>query len=87
MTLWAEIAYVLPESVKCSDIICRTHGVCRYTPDASHDDDDHVLFNGERPRVERDTEKGNIREITSPQLADRETEQQGYNLFIAHDLI
>jgi hypothetical protein len=76
--------------VKCADMICllSIHGICWSTPGAGHDDDDDVLFNGERPRIERDTEKGNIRQITSPQLADRETEQLGYVRFITpHDLI
>ena len=39
-----------------------------------------MFLNGERPRVKRDTEEGNIRQVASPGLANWETEQQRENL-------
>ena len=57
-----------------------TNGVCRLSSDRSHDGDDGVLLNGERPWIKRDTEEGNIRHVASPGLANWETQQQGENL-------
>ena len=42
-----------------------------------------MLLDGERPRIERDTEEGNIRQVASPGLANRETQQNGEKL-ISH---
>ena len=53
-----------------------THGVCWATPDAGHDGGDDVLFDGEWSRVERDTEDGNPRHVTSPQLEHGEGQQR-----------
>jgi hypothetical protein len=39
-----------------------------------------MLLNGERPRIKRDTEEGNIRQVASPGLADWETQQHGGKL-------
>lgn len=60
-----------------------THGVCTRGSDASHDGDDDVLFNGERPRVEREAKNGNIWEITSPGFANGKSQHLGDNLFAA----
>ena len=53
-----------------------THGICWISPDAGHDGGDDVLFDSEWSRVERDTEDGNPRHVTSPQLEHREGQQQ-----------
>lgn len=58
-----------------------THGICRCSSDTGHDGDDDVLFNGEWPRIKRDAKEGNIREVTSPGLANGETQYLGDNLF------
>jgi hypothetical protein len=50
-----------------------TNGVCRVRSDPSHDGYDDMLLNGERPRIKRDTEEGNIRYVVSPGLANWET--------------
>jgi hypothetical protein len=34
-----------------------------------------MLLNGKRPRIKRDTEEGNIRQVVSPGLANWETQQ------------
>jgi hypothetical protein len=60
-----------------------TNGVCRYSSDPSHDSDDDMLLNGERPRIKRDTEEGNIRHVASPCVANWETQQHGEKL-ISH---
>ena len=36
-----------------------------------------MLLNGERPRIKRDTEDGNIRQVTGAGLANWETQQHG----------
>jgi hypothetical protein len=68
------------------DIICpswgHTNGVCRSSSDPSHDGDDDMLLNGERPRIKRDTEEGSIRQVASPGLANWETQQHGETLII-----
>jgi hypothetical protein len=65
-------------------VICQswsdTHGVCRSTSNPSHDGDDNMLLNGERPRIKRDAEDGNVRQITSPGFADGEGQQLGDKL-------
>lgn len=57
-----------------------THGICRYSSDTGHDGDDDMLFNGERSRIKRDAKDGNIRQVTSPGFANRETQYLGDNL-------
>jgi hypothetical protein len=52
-----------------------TNGVCRYSSDPSHDGDDDMLLDGERPWIKRDTEDGNIWHVASPGLANGETQQ------------
>jgi hypothetical protein len=45
-----------------------------------------MLLDGERPRINRDTEEGNIREVASPGLANWET-QQHWEILISQHLI
>jgi len=58
-----------------------THGVCWPSPDAGYDGGDDMLFDSEWSRVERDTEDGNPRHVTSPQLEHREGQQHRDSLF------
>ena len=60
-----------------------TDGVCRKSSDPSHDGDDDMLLDGERPRIKRETEEGNIRQVASQRLANWETQQHGEKL-ISH---
>jgi hypothetical protein len=39
-----------------------------------------MLLNGERPRIKRDTEEGNVWQVASPSPANWETQQYGENL-------
>ena len=45
-----------------------------------------MLLDGERPGIKRDTEEGNIWDIASPGLANRETQQQR-QMLISQDSI
>jgi hypothetical protein len=44
------------------------------TINGSHDGDDDMLLNGERPRIKRDTEEGVFRQVATPGLANWETQ-------------
>lgn len=57
-----------------------THGVCRSSSNPSHDGDKDMLLDVEWPRIKRDAKDGNVRQITSPSLAHRESQHQGDNL-------
>ena len=60
-----------------------THGVCWFSPDARHDCDYDVLFDGEWPRINRDTKERNFRHVTSPQIAHRQGQKDGNELDFA----
>jgi hypothetical protein len=60
-------------------VVC-TYGVCRPGPNPSHDGNKDMLFNVEWPRIKRDPEDGNVRQITTPSFADGERQHQGNNL-------
>ena len=60
-----------------------THGVCWCVPDGTHGGDDDVLFDGEWSRVKRDTKEGNIRHVTSPQVAHEERQKERNELDFA----
>jgi hypothetical protein len=53
-----------------------THGVCCVIPDATHDGDYDVLFDGEWSRIKRDTKEGNFWHVTSPQIAHGERQKE-----------
>ena len=55
----------------------------RSRSDPSHDGDDDMFLNGERPRIKWDTEERNIRQVASPGLANWKTQQLGEKLYLA----
>jgi hypothetical protein len=60
-------------SNRTGQIVGYTNRVRRYISDACHDGDEDMLLNGERPRIKRDTEEGNIGQVASPGVANWET--------------
>ena len=60
-----------------------THGVWYVTPDARHDGDYDVLFDGEWSRIKRDTKEGNFWHVTSPQMTHGQRQKEGDELDFA----
>ena len=57
-----------------------TYRICRPRTDTRHDRDQHVLLDGEGPRVERDAEDLVVRHESSPSPADGEGDELGDDL-------
>ena len=63
-----------------------THGVCLFRPHASHGVNYDVLFDSEWSRIKRDTKEGNLRHVTSPQMAYGQGQKDGNVLDCARGL-
>lgn len=64
----------------------QTYRVCRLVPNACHDGDQDVLFDGEGTRIDRNTKNLDLWHDTSPQPHQRERDQLGNDLKASHSV-